>query len=361
MSKQVDERVVAMKFDNSNFESNVKTTMSTLEKLKTSLNFKGASKGLEDINSAAKNVSLDGISEVVSLLERHFSTMGIVGATAIQNITTSMMQLTSKAVGFVKNSIISGGISRAMNLENANFQLQGLLKNEKAVAAVMKNVGDSVDGTAYSLDAAAKVASQLAASGMKAGDQMFSALRGVAGVAAMTNSSYEDIGRIYTQVAGQGRLMGDQLLQLSGRGMNAAATLAKHLGKTEGEIRDMVSKGKIDFATFAEAMDSAFGEHAKKANETLTGAFSNVKAALGRIGAEFISPLVVQNGPLVKMLNALRERINDIKANIGPLANLFTNSVNQMAKSATRFLKGLSTDSKWNSFTRESWHFNFEV
>ena len=71
---------------------------------------------------------------------------------------------------------IIGCKRRAMNVENANFELQGLLKNEEAVAAVMQNVSDAVDGTAYSLDAAAKVASQLAASGMKAGDQMFSAL-----------------------------------------------------------------------------------------------------------------------------------------------------------------------------------------
>ena len=82
-----------------------------------------------------------------------------------------------------------------MNLENAHFQLQGLLKDEEKVSAVMKNVNDSVDGTAYSLDSAAKVASQFAASGMRAGDKMFTSLRAVAGVAAMTNSSYDEIGR----------------------------------------------------------------------------------------------------------------------------------------------------------------------
>ena len=50
---------------------------------------------------------------------------------------------------------------------------------------------------------------------------------------------------------------------------------------------------------FTEAMNDAFGDHAKKANETFTGAMSNVKAALARIGAEFVSPLVNQNGVLV--------------------------------------------------------------
>ena len=58
MSKQVDQRVVEMRFDNAQFEKNVSTSMSTLDKLKKSLNLEGASKGLENINYAAKNVDV---------------------------------------------------------------------------------------------------------------------------------------------------------------------------------------------------------------------------------------------------------------------------------------------------------------
>ena len=350
MSTAIDQKVVEMRFDNRQFEENIKTSMSSLERLKQSLKLENATKGFEDINRAASNLNLNGIVAGVEALQNRFSTLGIVGMRVIENLTDSMMRLSGKIFGFFSNGIIQGGINRAMNLENAHFQLQGLLKDEQAVANVMQNVSDSVDGTAYGLDAAAKVASQFAASGMTAGDEMFHSLRAVAGVAAMTNSSYDDIGRIFTQVAGQGRLMGDQLLQLSGRGMNAAAVLAEHLGKSESEIRDMVSKGKIDFETFAEAMDDAFGEHAKKANETFTGAMSNVKAALGRIGAEFVSPLIVQNGPLVQFFNALRERINDVKANIGPLAELFTGAVTKMANSSTDFLKNLDLTDHFKTF-----------
>lgn len=341
MSKTVDERVVEMRFDNKQFEANVKTSMSTLDKLKSSLKLGDASKGLENIDKASKNISFDTIASGVEALQKRFSTFGIVGMRVIQNITDSMMGLASKTTSFLTDGIIQGGKNRAMNLENAHFQLQGLLKDEEAVAAVMKNVSDSVDGTAYSLDSAAKVASQLAASGMRAGDQMFSSLRAVAGVAAMTNSEYDEIGRIFTKVAGQGRLMGDDLLSLSSRGMNAAATLGTYLHKSEAEVREMVSKGKLDFQTFAAAMDDAFGEHAKKANETFTGALSNIRAALARIGALFISPLVEQNGALVQLFNAIRQRINDIKSAIQPVADLFVKGVTTMANALTAFLTKL--------------------
>ena len=349
MSKKVDERVVEMRFENGQFEKGVAQSTESLNKLKKSLNLEGAAKGLENVNSAAKNTSgIESLAASLEKVEHRFSTMGIVGMRVIENLTDSAMRFAKKTVGFVTNGIINGGKRRAMNLENANFQLQGLLKNEEAVAAVMQNVSDAVDGTAYSLDAAAKVASQLAASGMKAGDEMFSALRGVAGVAAMTNSSYEDIGRIFTQVAGQGRLMGDQLLQLSVRGMNAAATLANYLTKvgdgteyTEAQIRDMVSKGKISFDTFAAAMDDAFGEHAKAANSTFEGALSNIKSALGRIGADFIKPLIAQNGPFVNLFNAIRKKVNQIHEITKPIAEWTTKTIGNMVNKLAGFLEKL--------------------
>lgn len=338
MSKTIDQKVVEMRFDNAQFEENVSTSMSTLEKLKQSLNFDGAAKSFENIDRAANNVSFDKIASGVEALENRFSTMGIVGMRVIGNMTDAMIGFAKKGINFVTESIVQGGKKRAMNLENAHFQLQGLLKDEAAVQAIMKNVNDSVDGTAYSLDAAAKVASQYAATGMRAGDKMFSALRAVAGVAAMTNSEYEETGEIFTTVAGNGRLMGEQLNQLASRGLNAAATLATYLNKSESEVREMVSKGKISFETFAAAMDDAFGEHAKKANETFTGAMSNVKAALARIGALFISPLIEQNGAFVKLFNTLRVKINDIKTAIIPIADSVTKTVMNMANKLSGFI-----------------------
>jgi len=341
MSKTIEERVVEIKFNNSKFEQNVQTSLNSVDKLKKSLNFDNAAKGFESaskasnelakdlygIDAAANSVSLDAIANSVASLEKRFSTLGIVGMRVITNLVDSAMNMASRITGFVTGGIVTGGINRAMNLENANFKLEGLLKDEKKVAAVMDNVSESVDGTAYSLDAAAVVASSFAGSGLEAGEDMLKSLKAVAGVAAMTNSEYGDIGAIFTTVNGQGRLMADQLNQLAGRGLNAAATLADYLGKSETQVREMVSKGKVSFKTFSDAMYEAFGEHAKKANETFSGAMSNIKAALGRIGAKFVSPLVEQNGSLVKLFNSVRLAINRINECIDPLANKVTGAI----------------------------------
>ena len=350
MSRTIDQKVVEMRFDNAQFEQNVKTSMGTLDNLKKSLNMDGATRGLENVNQAVNNVSFDRMASGIEALRNRFSTLGIVGMRVIQNLTDAAMKFANKGLSFVTDGIVQGGIRRAMNLENAHFQLQGLLKDETKVTAVMKNVQDAVDGTAYGLDAAAKAASQFAASGLEAGDEMYRALRGIAGVAAMANSDYESIADIFTTVAGNGRLMGMQLQQLSNRGLNIPSILGKELGKTEVEIREMVTKGQISFQTFADAMDSAFGEHAKKANETFNGSIANIKSALGRIGALFVSPLIEQNNPVIKLLNAIRERINNIKTGLEPLALTFTNFVKNVAGKLANTFGNLKVDKSVENF-----------
>ena len=334
MSKTIDEKVVEMRFDNKHFEANVSTTLSTLDKLKAKLNLTGASKGLEEINKASKKVDFSHMESSLAALEKRFSITGIVGMTVIQNLTNTAIGFAKKLSSFSIGGILEGGKSRATKIENAKFQIKGLLRDyedaQKRLDDIMTDVNYGVESTAYGLDAAASVAAQLVASGMQAGDGMKAALRGISGVAAMTNSTYEDIGRIYTTVAGNGRLMGDQLLQLSSRGMNAAAVLAKSLNKTEAEVRDMVSKGKISFEMFSKAMDDAFGEHAKDANKTLNGVLSNIKAALAKIGADFYGPIITENSPLVLFLNSVRERINDIRKTLAPITKEITDRINNM-------------------------------
>lgn len=86
MSKTIDEKVVEMRFDNKNFESNVQTTMSTLDRLKEKLNLTGASKGLESINNSAKTVNFDGIISAVDAVQLRFSALQVAGVTALSNI-----------------------------------------------------------------------------------------------------------------------------------------------------------------------------------------------------------------------------------------------------------------------------------
>jgi hypothetical protein len=320
MSSVIDERVVEMRFDNDQFEKGAKESITTLEYLKKSLNLEAASESLGILSDAVDDVDLSALAAGVQSLQDRFSTLGIVSMRVIENITDAMMNTVSNAVSYASDAIISGGLKRAQNIENAHFQLQALLKDETAVQAVMNDAMDSVTDTAYAYDEAAKAASSLTSSGVEAGEAMQTALRGIVGVTAMTNSDYESISNIFTTVAGNGRLLGEQLLQLSSRGLNAAATIAQYYQEvqgqsdiTEAKVREMVSNSEISFETFAAAMNWAFGDQAFRANETFNGILSNINAAFAKIGAGFFSPLIEQNSDLILMLNSVKDKINEVK------------------------------------------------
>lgn len=282
----VEERIVEMRFDNKQFESGVKQTMSTLDKLKEKLVFKNDVKGLDNIQNSVNRFDLSVAMRGIDAFQQKLSALQIFGKRIVENLADDFYGAINKVENGIRGvfqQISTGGANRALNIEQAKFQLEGL---HIAWEDIKGDIDYAVSGTAYGLDAAARVAAQLSASQIQVGDDMKAALRGISGVAAMTNSSYEEIGRIFSQVAGAGRLYTQDMLQMSSRGLNIAAALGQQLGHTEAEIRDMVTKGQIDFKTFATAMNEAFGEQATKANNTYTGSLSNVKAALSRIGAD---------------------------------------------------------------------------
>lgn len=350
MSRVIDDRIVEMKFDNKDFEKNVQTSMDTLDNLKKELKMEDAADGLTGIGQAARDIDLSSLSDSIQSISDRFSTMGIIGMTVVSELTKAVMHTIGNIASQVGEMIKTGGLTRALNIEKAKFQLEGL---GVAWADIYNNIDAAVTGTAYSLDSAALVASQLVASGVEYGDElsgMAISLRAISGVAAMTSSTYDEIGEIFTTVAGQGKLMTMQLRQLEGRGLNAAATLGKVLGKSEAEVREMVTKGQIDFMTFSSAMNEAFGDHAMEANKTLTGVLANTKSALGRIGAEFLTPLIQNEGPLVNMIEQLRLKINEFKSTIGPVANIVTTFLAKTMESVGKIISSLDVKGAMSNF-----------
>lgn len=329
-SNNVDERVVKMSFDNAQFEAGVKQTLTSLEELNQSLKFNNSLTGVQALSSAFNSFSLANITTQLDQLTSRFSTLGIVGMTAIENITNKVLNFTTSKIQSTIGQISTGGWARASSIAQARFTLQGLLNDEEKVKEAFDSASSAVDGTAYSLNAAVSVASQLAASGIDVGEEMENTLKGIAGTAAMTGDSFESIGNIFTTVAGNGRLMGMQLSQLSYHGLNAAATIAEYLGTTEDAVREMTSKGEISFDTFSKAMQSAFGEHAKDANKTFSGSMDNIKSALSRIGAIFSSG-IIENDDLINALNTIRITINSIKTAMLPLEDKFKNLVSAVS------------------------------
>lgn len=328
-----------MEFKNAEFEKNASKTLQTLQELKAKLNDNFSTKGPEQLNQAIKAVDVSPITKGLDAVQVKFSALQIAGKRLIENLTDTAMNAVNKvrtALAAPINQIITGGAARAQNIAQAKFMLEGL---GIEWAKIEGDISYGVQDTAYGLDAAAKVASQLVASNIQLGDDMRMALRGISGVAAMANSSYEEIGHIFTAIAGQGRVMSIQLNQLATRGLNVAAVLAEALHTTEAEVKDMVSKGKIDFMTFAKAMDDAYGTHAKEANKTFTGALSNTKAALSRLGADIQAQKFES---LRTILLDITSQLKELKKAIKPAEDAIVSMMDAVSKLVSSFIKSIN-------------------
>ena len=353
MSRTIEENVVVLKFDQEDFQSNVEKAVGVLDKLSNSIDKSSSGDSLKSINTAIKNVDFDSMSKGIDNISSKFGVLGAVGQAAISKLTQTTMDKVGSILTSVPNKIFKGGLTRALNLQQAEYQVKALgftwKSTMKSMEGETKDVFTAVDravtGTAYSLDQAAMTASQILASNPSLSlEDLEMHLKRISGVAAMTGREYSEIGYIFAQVSGQGRLMGDQLMQLSYKGLNVASDIAKYLNSnkeafdkviskesvsrlqklgiqskvTEGQIRELVSDGVIDFETFSAAteryMSSAFG-----ANELYTGSLANLNAALARLG-EKLETNKIEN--LTRIFNALRPLINTISERLNPVINL---------------------------------------
>lgn len=192
MSTTVDSRVVEMRFDNKQFESNVQTSMSTLDKLKQKLNLSGASKGLEGLNSAAKRVDMSGLGSGVEAVTAKFSALQVMGVTALANITNSAVNAGKNMVSALTIDPIKDGFAEYETQMNAvqtilaNTQKEGT--TVKTVNAALDELNHYADKTIYNFTEMTRNIGTFTAAGVKL-DTSVSAIQGIANLAAVSGSS----------------------------------------------------------------------------------------------------------------------------------------------------------------------------
>lgn len=375
MSNVLDDNVVILRFDNSDFEKNTKQSMDTLDKLKQSVN-NTSGESLDGLSKAANNVNLSGLGKAIDTINNRFSTMGIIGMSAINKLTSSAMSSVANIATAIPRQMIQGGWKRALNIERAEFLMKGLgVAFEGSFTAATDTAEEKIEGvkgavlaavnkTRYGLDEAAKAAATLMASNENLKEdhvQLANRLRAISGVAAVTSSEFSDISYIFTKVAGQGKMMTNELNMLSMKGFNAAVEIQhylnqngkikeqaldnaiamgkqtkkmeeirKHAELTEGDVRDMVSAGAIDFDIMSDSLLHFF-ETASGANDTYEGSLANVKASFSRMGAQFEATKLKN---LTKVFNYLLPVLQKFEDFIKP----FTDRMNEFSDTVTDFI-----------------------
>ena len=312
MSKVVDERVVQMQFDNSQFERNVSTSMSTLDKLKRSLNLSGAAKGLSDVGNAAKNISLNGLGSAVDTVRTKFSALQVMGVTALANITNSAVNAGKRIVNALTLEPVMSGFQEYETQINA---VQTILANTKSKGSTLDDVNKALDElnlyadkTIYNFTEMTRNIGTFTAAGIDLKTSV-SAIQGIANLAAVSGSTSQQASTAMYQLsqalaAGTVKLMDWNSVVNAGMGgeifQNALKKTSEELNtgaeaaiKAKGSFRESLQTGWLTSEVLTETLkkfttsgaNEYVAEYTGLSKEAVAAALEDAKAKYGEADA----------------------------------------------------------------------------
>ncbi len=281
MSTTVDERVVEMRFDNKQFEQNIQTSLSSLDKLKKSLNLEGAAKGLETVNDAANKCSgnMSPLSNAVETVRVRFSALEIMAITALQNITNSALAAGKNLVSAFTIDPIKSGFEEYETQINA---VQTILANTSSKGTTLDQVNNALDElnhyadmTIYNFTEMTRNIGTFTAAGVDL-DTSVAAIKGIANLAAVSGSNSQQASTAMYQLSqalasGTVKLQDWNSVVNAGMGgqvfQDALKETAKVHGiaidemiKDEGSFRETLSKGWLTSDILTETLAKFTGD-----------------------------------------------------------------------------------------------------
>lgn len=192
MGKQIDERVVEMRFENGQFESNVKQSMSTIERLKSALKFNDQSKGLENVAAATKKVDMNQLAGSVDKVKVSFSALQVVAATALSRITNSALTAGKNIVSALTlDPVISGFQEYETKMNAVQTIMANVSSKGKTIAdvnAVLDELNHYADKTIYNFTEMTRNIGTFTAAGVDL-NTAATAIQGISNLAATAGSN----------------------------------------------------------------------------------------------------------------------------------------------------------------------------
>ena len=383
MSKTIDEKVVSMQFDNRNFEKNVATTMSTLDKLKLKLNLSGASKGLENIDAAAKKVDLSNMGKSAEIIQAKFSSLDVVAVTALQRITNTAIDAGSRIVKALSIDPIMSGFQEYETQINA---VQTILANTSSKGTTLEQVNAALDElnhyadlTIYNFTEMTRNIGTFTAAGVDL-DKSVAAIKGIANLAAVSGSNSQQASVAMYQLsqalaAGTVKLqdwnsvvnagMGGQVFQESLKETARVHGVAiDDMIKKEGSFRETLSKGWLTAEILTETLSKFTGDLTEEQLKQMGYTEQQIKSILEM--GKTANDAATKVKTFTQLVDTLKEAaqsgwtqtwqiiigdFNQAKTLFTSISDVVSSFINKMSDARNNVLKEALGD-KWTQFTQ---------
>lgn len=381
LSKTVDERVVEMRFDNKDFEKNVQTTMSTLDKFKQKLNFNGASKGLENIEKSASKVNMSGLGSAVETVQAKFSNLEVMSVTALANITNSVINTGKKIVDALTLEPVMSGFQEYETQINA---VQTILANTSSKGTTLDDVNKALDElnhyadkTIYNFTEMTKNIGTFTAAGVDLNTSV-SAIKGIANLAAVSGSTSQQASTAMYQLsqaiaAGTVKLQDWNSVVNAGMGgqvfQDALKETAKVHGvaidkmiKDEGSFRETLKNGWLTSDILTETLSKFTGDLNEQQLKTMGYSEEQIKSII-KMG-KTANDAATKVKTFSQLFDTLKEAaqsgwtqswetivgdFEEAKSFLTTLSNKFSAIINSSSNRRNDLLEG-ALGSKWDTF-----------
>lgn len=307
MSREVDQRVVEMQFNNADFEKNTKKTIGLIDKLMEKLQFKGAEKGFEKLDAAAEKVDFDTMSRSLDDLQSKFSALDIIAATALVNITNKAVNAGEKLVKSLSvDQIASGWDKYTEKTSNVQTIMNATGKSIDQVNGYLNKLMWYSDETSYSFNEMTSALSQMTAAGGNI-DKMIPMIMGIANATAdagKTGFAFQSTIRNLTQSYSAGHLQLQDWKSLNLMG-TATKALKQELIDTAVEL-GKIKEGDVTIASFESSLSDKWADTQvmektfEKYASMMTAAYDMVQQTPGLTTSEALEKLSGQYGELAE-------------------------------------------------------------
>lgn len=279
MSREVDERVVEMRFNNAQFESKVQQTMKTLTAFDKKLKLDGAEKGLEKISGVAEKMNFTKLESAIENLGSKFSAMEVIGVSALARITSQAVDAGERLVKSLSLDQVTAGWNKyAQKTASVQTIMNATGKSITKVNSYLDKLMWYSDETSYGFTDMTQSLGQLTAAGGDI-DKMIPMIMGIANATAYAGKGASEFQRVIynlNQSYSQGylNLMDWKSVELAGV---ATAELKQQIIDTGVEL-GKIKKGAVTVGTFGSTLSKKWAD--KEVMETAFGKLADFTMAI---------------------------------------------------------------------------------
>ncbi|MBQ0142253.1 MAG: hypothetical protein KBT06_05560 [Prevotellaceae bacterium] len=281
MSKEVDNRVVEMRFDNTDFEKNCDRTLKSLDKLDNALKFKDAQKGFNELEKSSDRVNFGGLSGSIDSVSVKLNTMQAVAIGVLTNIANKAVDSAAVFAKSLSLDQIFAGWSKYEEKTSAVQMIVNQGYDLQEVENQMEKLNWFTDETSYNFTDMANNIGKFTAQGQDL-ERSTTAMEGISTWAALSGAGIMGASRAMynlSQALGMGSVRVQDWMSIENANMataefkNTVIETAKELGKlsedttvTASNFRTTLSTNWFDSDVLMATLEK-YGSFTDKLNE----------------------------------------------------------------------------------------------